>query len=167
MRQSTSIIGCVRWSVGRVTHSFNDSPGAPYWPTWPRFVIFQANFAEFLCVAAIFHIRYLPDKTISWAAYLISITMAKKKKKKRKKKKKKKTRNAGLQCCHIRHGWGRGFQPLFAPPPPSLQNAHTEAKYAFLNLLLVRYGWTNIPMDRQTDRWKDRASYRVTSPQLK
>ena len=37
MRQSTSITGCVRLSVGRsvgrVTHSFDDPHVAPYWPT--------------------------------------------------------------------------------------------------------------------------------------
>ena len=39
VRQSTSIIGCVRWSVGRVTHSFDDPHVAPYWPTWPCFLV--------------------------------------------------------------------------------------------------------------------------------
>ena len=37
MRQSTSITGCVRWLVSRVTHSFDDPHVAPYWPTWPCF----------------------------------------------------------------------------------------------------------------------------------
>ena len=42
VRQSTSIIGCVRWSVGRsvgrVTNSFDNPLGAPYWAAWPCFI---------------------------------------------------------------------------------------------------------------------------------
>ena len=33
----------VGWSVGRVTHSFNDPHVAPYWPTWPCFNINESN----------------------------------------------------------------------------------------------------------------------------
>ena len=43
VRQSTSITGCVRWSVGRVTHSFDDPHVAPYWPTWPCFLAIQVK----------------------------------------------------------------------------------------------------------------------------
>ena len=31
----------VGWSVGRVTHSFDDPPGAPYWPTWPCLKVYN------------------------------------------------------------------------------------------------------------------------------
>ena len=45
MRHSTFAINCVRRSVGRsvgrVTHSFDNLPGAPYWPTWPCFTFTQ------------------------------------------------------------------------------------------------------------------------------
>ena len=43
MRPRISIIGCVRWSVGRlvgwlVTQAFDDPNGAPYWPTGPCYI---------------------------------------------------------------------------------------------------------------------------------
>ena len=56
MRQSISITGCVRWSVGRsvgrsvcgVTHSFGDPHVAPYWHTWPCFSSPLISFFSFL-----------------------------------------------------------------------------------------------------------------------
>ena len=61
MRQTTSVTGCVRWSVGRsvgqsvgwlVTHSLDDPHVAPYWPIWPWFslpFILVVVFSLILC----------------------------------------------------------------------------------------------------------------------
>ena len=66
MRQSTSIAGCVRrsvgWLVGRsvgwsVTHSFDDPHVAPYWPSWPGYLSHRQ-------VRLKFEIRF-NDKSIS------------------------------------------------------------------------------------------------------
>ena len=56
MRQSTSITGCVRrsvgWSVGRSDNAFvRRSTRRTYWPTWPCYLALlteRRNFVEYL-----------------------------------------------------------------------------------------------------------------------
>ena len=68
VRQSTSIIGCVRLSVGRsvdrsvvrVTHLFDDPHVAPHWPTWPGFL----SFSPFVNLRAILRIQFKRQRDI-------------------------------------------------------------------------------------------------------
>ena len=71
MRQSTSITGCVRCSVGwsvclSVTHSFDDQHVAPYWPSWPCYNDYVTKDVFHIAVEKIFPADFRLDRSEFW-----------------------------------------------------------------------------------------------------